>query len=116
MKLTNKLEPTEVVPLVRLISKESFYPLEDCLKVCRGAEHLQASAILCEEVGNYAESIKLYLQFLSKELDIKQLRRELFFVSKNGRNNVTLKNLEFLEEIFVKISNICKHHPEESLV
>lgn len=61
MRLTSKLEPSQVVPLVKLIARDSCYPLEECLSVCRSNNQTEASAILCEEIGNYSESVKLYL-------------------------------------------------------
>jgi len=53
MRLTSKIEPSQVVSLVKLIVRDSCYPLEECLRICREAGHTEASAILCEEIGDY---------------------------------------------------------------
>ncbi len=53
MRLTSKLYPEKLVDLVKKVGRENYYPIEECLKICTAAENLEASALLCIEIGNY---------------------------------------------------------------
>lgn len=68
MRLTSKIEPLKVVELVRLVATDGCYPLEECLQVCREGQHVEATAILCEEMGNYVESIEHYTKHLNQTI------------------------------------------------
>ena len=53
VRLTSKLYPERLVALIKKVGRENFYPIEESLRVCTAAENLEASALLCLEVGNY---------------------------------------------------------------
>lgn len=53
MRLTSRLDPDQVVPLVKLIATDSCYPLEECLKECIASDQIEASALLSKRIGKY---------------------------------------------------------------
>lgn len=53
VRLTSKLHPERLVDLIKKIGKQNYYPVEECLRICTAADNLEASALLCLEVGNY---------------------------------------------------------------
>lgn len=91
------------MPLVRLIARDSCYPLEECLQVCEAAGHTEASAILSEEIGSYVESVKLYLKHFWDSVNLKTLRRELYFLSKHYDSKAELPMIAFVDTTFKKI-------------
>ena len=82
--------------------------------MCKEGQHTEALALISEELGNYVFAIKCYLEHLTKEVEPRLFRRELFYWSKHGFS-AKLHQLEMVEGTLQKVMGIVKHHPETCL-
>ena len=64
VKLLCQIEPQSVTNEIKLIIKDNFYPMEECLKIVTEHKQIESMALLHKKIGSYVESIKLYLQLL----------------------------------------------------
>lgn len=78
VELLCKLEPHKVMDF--LVSRDD-YSLDDCLKLCRQYEVINATAYLYERIGCTRDALKLYLDLLRKKVnaleDTLASRREI---------------------------------------
>lgn len=61
VRLLCKHEPKSVPYEIKRIIKENFYPMEEILKIVTEFNQIEAMALLNKKIGNYANSISLYL-------------------------------------------------------
>ena len=80
--LANKREPKEFVAIIKVILKEKFYPMEECLKICEEFNQLEACALLAKRVGYYMQSVETYFKIIADQLDMRRFRKELFYMHK----------------------------------
>jgi len=48
------------ISVVDYVSK-SYFPIDDCLKICESKKQIEACAVLYRRKGNYKKSLKLYI-------------------------------------------------------
>jgi hypothetical protein len=53
LRLICDLEPDTVTYRVEGMIRDSFYPMEECLRICRDLGHKEAEALLNKKIGNY---------------------------------------------------------------
>ena len=82
IRLINQFDPMQVTQEIERIVKESFYPMEECLKICREFNQMEAQALLSKKIGNYQHSIALYLEILYSDLNKERLKKELYYLHK----------------------------------
>ena len=77
------IEPSRVTSEIEKIVRDNFYPMEECLKTCSEFKQLEACALINRKLGNYSESIELYLRVMSNGLIIEDFKKELFYLNKD---------------------------------
>ena len=78
--LACKREPDQLLSIMKVILKEKFYPMEECLKICKEYNQLEACALLAKRVGFYMQSVVTYFKILEEGLNIRRFRKELYFL------------------------------------
>lgn len=71
-KLLCKFQRNEVHEFV----KKDYYPINECLELCRAEKIPKAIAELLKRNGNYLESLETYLDIIDK-LDMVEMIKEL---------------------------------------
>jgi hypothetical protein len=56
---------------------KSFYPVQDCLKVCQEEGNLQGVAVLLKRSGDHLRAIDCYLDLIRTRVDLFQLLKEV---------------------------------------
>jgi len=57
-------EPENVTKTIKKIVKDNFYPIEDCLKICKEFKQTEATALLYKKIGNHSMAVSIYLMML----------------------------------------------------
>lgn len=78
VRLLCKHEPQSVPYEIKQIIKDNFYPMEECLKIVTEFSQVEAMALLNKKIGNYTNSIDLYLKLLKDQVDFSDLKKELW--------------------------------------
>mmetsp|Transcript_21775 Transcript_21775/g.44724 ORF Transcript_21775/g.44724 Transcript_21775/m.44724 type:complete len:1644 (+) Transcript_21775:148-5079(+) len=75
VQLMARFEPSEVY---KYLSTHSDYPLEECVKVCRESNIIDAEAYLLERTGDISGALDLILQSIEKSLEALKLKLRSF--------------------------------------
>jgi hypothetical protein len=57
--------------------KKDYYPITECLEICREHKVMRGVAVLLNRNGNFIEAINTYLGIIANEIDIVELLKEL---------------------------------------
>ena len=81
LKLACKLEPKTVYSIVEIACKQNCLQIEAFIKICKDNKQIEAEALLNKKLGNYCESIELYLKVIEEtiEKDISCFKKELYY-------------------------------------
>lgn len=69
LDLACKLEPKTVFSIVERACKQNCLQIEDFIKICKEHKQVEAEALLNKKLGNYCESIQLYLQVIEATIE-----------------------------------------------
>jgi hypothetical protein len=76
--------------------KNSYYPIEDCLKICLKYGQTEAQFLLNKKLGKYYESVEQGVSILVNKVDLTKLKIELYYAMKNNISNKFCINNEMM--------------------
>lgn len=83
--------------------KKDYYPVNECLQICREEKIEKGVAELLKRNGNYLESLNTYLSIIEK-LDVLEMIKELYSSVKNNNSTGLVQSVkwEFLRCLKLK--------------
>ena len=79
IKLVCRIEPESIVELIKHVCHEGYYPIEDCLKIIKEHNLMEAEAIFLKKLGSYSECVQVYLNVLNINFNVHQFKKEIYF-------------------------------------
>ena len=59
--------------------KNSFYPIEECLDICKEYNQAEAIMLLSKKLGKYFDSVCTGIQILRERIDYRKVVVELYY-------------------------------------
>mmetsp|Transcript_35171 Transcript_35171/g.34195 ORF Transcript_35171/g.34195 Transcript_35171/m.34195 type:complete len:305 (+) Transcript_35171:1205-2119(+) len=110
----------EVLAMIEEKSKQGYQPNEEYLMICLEFKQTEACGLLNKKLGKYYESVQMYLNSITENLNIKKLMYELYEGKKGKldmeypiKNEKLRPNATKIDHIVVKVLKICKNHYKE---